>query len=111
MVLVVVLVYILVVVVLPLLTTFINTTTTTTTATITTNFTTNFTNTFTTQHTLNYGTSDDGCGSDICWVLMMVVVMVRYWSLVNQVNKYWICYSYTLHLQSCAFLQNLFLVT
>ena len=30
------------------------------------------------HHTLNYGTSDDGDISDIGWLVMVVVVMVRY---------------------------------
>ena len=36
------------------------------------------TTTFTAQHILNYGTSGDGGSSDIGWVVMLVVVIVRY---------------------------------
>ena len=40
---------------------------------------TSFTNTFKTQHTHKYGTSNDAVGSDMGWVGMLVVAMVRYW--------------------------------
>ena len=51
-----------------------------TTNTITINtFKTSFTNTFKTQHTHKYGTSNDAVGSDMGWVGMLVVAMVRYW--------------------------------
>ena len=47
--------------------------------TTTTTITTSCTTIFTTQHTLNYGTFGNGGGSDIGWVVMVVVGMVRYW--------------------------------
>ena len=51
-----------------------------TTNTITINtFKTSFTNTFKTKHTHKYGTYNDAVGSDMGWVGMLVVAMVRYW--------------------------------
>ena len=40
---------------------------------------TSCTTTFKTQHTHKYGTSIDAVGSDMGWVGMLVVAMVRYW--------------------------------
>ena len=57
-----------------------STTSTPTNTTKTTTSTTRFIATFTTQHTLNYGTSGYGGNSGIgLVVIVMVVVMVKYW--------------------------------